>query len=417
MDELEVIEFGEFVNPLEKTARKYRGQPDKKAIVKALELAIALSEPLERGEAPTKIDPNELDRTRQTSRRNVTVTAQDVSELHTIAEHVGEESYQDQYALMEVVQAAAVGCSSLKQRNESSIRLAVAAKSFRQFERARLAYADTIEGLQIMARFFRVNKAAYTELEDMYQRNWHDLCEHTGTRGGIFDPASTTPEDEWVRLVRWNSDWGSDQGLLAQIDATLRLAIRWEYWRDRKEQPLEIYVEAMAEAWGSKGDETEGTDATSFTANRFLVTVGDALVEIGEWKLAARVYSRLLEQSIEPSSHPIVQHASIQKALCHLMLDDAQECRVQLDTLSREKLERLSELVVTLAAEFARYLAVDHVCRKRLGKPVPDGIRGQLQDLLGKVAVIARQKWDTRTDYLRSLFFAVLLRDIDAIMG
>ena len=61
-----------------------------------------------------------------------------------------EGSYRDQYTLMKLVQASAVGSCAVGMRNLASGRLAVAAKGYQRRERAREAYVDAIEDLQVL---------------------------------------------------------------------------------------------------------------------------------------------------------------------------------------------------------------------------------------------------------------------------
>jgi hypothetical protein len=412
MSDLEFIEFGEFISPLERAARQYRTQPANEAVANLLKEAIALSATLERGDSGASLDPNLLEQARETARRGEAITPEQIQLLYAAADEAGEESYQDQYVLMELVQAAASGCAAIETRNESSGRLAIAAKGFQQWERVRQAYADVVEGLETTSRFFRVDRQKYAEVEDRYRRRWDEVRERTGGTRALFDPAGESPDLEWARLVEWNSDLGPNQGLLAQVDATIRLAIRLEHWRDNKGEPVGPVVERMVAHWeGAQADEE-----TAFDAQRFMATAGDAAVEIGDWELGALVFARLLKCTSYPE-HPIAFHATVQKALCHLMAGDPRACRAQLSTVPRAKMESLSEMIVTVASEFARYLAVEHACRKRLGEPVPENIRERLRGPLGTVAAIARRNPETRTEYLRSLYCAVLFRDVDAALA
>jgi len=401
-DKPKFFEFDEFVNPIQKLAREYKEGPSQDILQHAIELSKRIE------------DENDIDNlvsARESVRREVKISEAEIEDLEQRSDQVGEWSYLNQYVLMEIIQAAAVGNSSLMARNMSSLRLAVAAKNLGRYERARQAYADNIEGLQIMRRLFRVDEDAYFKAEDKFRKGWDSLKDNTERQLEIFDPIADDPSEEWMDLVIWNSDLSKGQGLLAQIDAIFRLAIRFEHWQDKKRQQLTPHVEKMLVRCG---DLASGKDF--WLALRCMVTVGDALIEVSGWNLASRVFRHLRKHAKGYEKHPLFLHGAIQAGICDLMVGDEHKCRSQLETLPLQDMESQSELILTVAGELARYIAVDYACKRKCGEPGPENTQNLINDLLKEVGIIVCRQPKTRVDYLRTLYFMVLARDVESMM-
>ncbi len=414
MPDVDFLEFGPFINPLKQAAARYKSQPGQAGLAAILEQATELSQAWDqRGEDGTAFACR-LEQGRESARRGSELRPEQVGLLFGIAEQIGEESYKDEYMLMELVQAAAVACAPLQMRNEGSLRLAIAAKRFTRWDRARYGYADLVEGMQIMARLFQVDLQQYAQVEDKYRQRWEQVRAQTGDARALFDAdGRQTREADWTHMVEWGSDCGSNQGLIAQIDATLRLAIRQEHARDLKGETIAPTVEHMLAQWEAAiaQDETKRLEIL-----RFMATVGDAAIEIGEWHLGASVFGRLLRHARD-ANHPITLHAVAQKALCHLMQGELPACHGQLQAYPRAQVELLSGSIATVAGEFARLLAVEHACRGSLGETTEGDIRERLRAPLRTVRLIASPEPTSRTEYLRALYVAVLFRDIEATLA
>ncbi len=225
-------------------------------------------------------------------------------------------------------------------------------------------------------------------------------------------------------LVVWNSDFDSGQGLLAQADATARLAFRFDRWLASGRGPLDPPAEEMLSrcegvarrqeaAEASDEEDAEGAPRSMLTA-RYLVTVGDALAAVSHWNLAAEAHRRVRDQVGSFAQHPVALHAAIQEAYCHLMAGDVQGCRERRDGIDVTSMERLSELVLTVAAELARYHAVDQLCWRRLSQVEPPDAHARIARLMEHVSLLAAEG-DDRRSYLRNLFLAMLRGQIDSL--
>ena len=404
-DDIRFIEFGEFVNPLEKLARDYVEKGGSDAGLGLLRNGVVLMEGTDRSP-----EFRELQSMREAARRDVEISEAEIEQLRQCAETAGEESYEGQYALAELLQASAVANASLMVRNMTSEFLAVAAKSAEQFERARIAYADALEGLQIMLRFFQIDRNVLTSIEQALQDGWNSVCDKTDARRAILDPARDDPAEEWLDMVLWNSNMRGTKGLLAQVDATARLAIRLEHWQDARGLSVEGPVMEMLDRCEAM---TEQDD--SWLALRCMVTLGDALVEIAQWDLGKRTFARFLPHGQSDLQHPMVAHAIVQGAYCSLMANDADGCRSQLDMIPKERLVAMSDLVLTVSAELARYIAVEALWQRETGQGASPEVAGEVRRLMGRVSMIVTPQPSTRTEYLQTLFFAVLARDLESM--
>jgi len=396
-EESSFIEVGEFISPLEKFIRQHKRRRGSESILGLLEAALRLDS-----------QKTELAREREHARRETRVSLAELEMIAELAAEAGEENYGQQYRLMELAQAAAVASCALNARNLFSGRLAVAAKQAGELERARVAYADAIEGLQIRGRLFRSDPSELLSAEQALREGWDKVKPRAEGQREVFDPAGSDVAAEWMDIIMWNSDLGSDHGLLAQADATMRIAIRLEHWTDVRGEAVAPVVEKLRAR-------CEASIGGSMLATRCLVTLADALIEVGQWDLAAQVHRDVVEKAQVDERHPTGIHAVIQESYCHLMRGDVRACQARLKILDTRFLEKMSQLVITVAAELARYYALDRLARCRAGEPEPAGIRGHVNDLLRRVSRIVKTDCTDRVSYLQTLFYAILARDLSAL--
>jgi hypothetical protein len=399
-DDVMFIEASENITPLQAFIREYEARNTSSDMLDVLRTALRLSE----GLTGSNVE-------RERIRRNIALPTDDIVRLTGMAEQAGEESYSEQYAMMEVIQAASVANSDLNTRTMCSVKLASAALKKDRVERARQGFADAIVGTRILARFFDVADDKVVSFEESIRANWEARRGEHGVRG-LLDAESDEPAREWMEEVLWNSDLGSNEGLTGQPDATIRLAVRLEHWTQTLGRPLFPIAVALRDQW------VELSKAYEPAVNaRLAVTVADALIELGEWEWAARFHRQGGELRNWDATFPIVVHAAGQAAYCYLMLGELDECRRQLSVLDKGSMEEMAQLVITMAAEFARYQVVDELAKRREGGLPNLRIREHLEPLVRNVAKIVRPRSATRLDYLRTLFFAVLMRDLDAMLG
>jgi len=379
--------------------RDQTAEAGSEGVARFLDLALLLSEGKE-----------DIGAAREKARRRADRPLEEIETRVQVARQIGEESYAEQHWVMELLQAAAVGRSGLLQRSMLSEMLAMAAEQADRLDRARLAYADAAEGLLILNGFFQPDVDRILAVEVALWSGWDDIKGRTEPALEMFDPATEDPAADLVDLIAWNTDEGGGQGLLAQIDATLRLAFRLEHLVNQG-HALDPLAERIASGCTFKaaGD--------AFLRARYLVTLGDALAEAGQWEAAVPCLRDARAVSLE-GIHPLGVHSLVQEAYCHLMAGDLGTCRAALEAVDVGALKQLAELVITVAAELARYHAVDQLCRHREGAaPSPD-TRARIADLMRRVAAIVSMRGEEdRTRYLRNLFFSVLARDVESMLA
>ncbi|MBI5534203.1 MAG: hypothetical protein HY898_15880 [Deltaproteobacteria bacterium] len=150
---------------------------------------------------------------------------------------------------------------------------------------------------------------------------------------------------------------------------------------------------------------------------RLVVTLADALVELAQWGLAARVHEAAFRSTPDGTLHPIGAHAAIQRAFCLLMQGSTKQCREALALVDTGMLESMGDMIITFGAEHARYLAVEAACNAR-ERAVGDGaVRSMIAARLDSVRIIGSRIEESRTQYLRNLFCWTLSRDISTILG
>jgi hypothetical protein len=148
---------------------------------------------------------------------------------------------------------------------------------------------------------------------------------------------------------------------------------------------------------------------------RCMLTIGDALAEVGEWQEGANVYEHFMGRAAEYEKHPLGLHAVAQCAYCHLMAGASDRCREWLRRFPRTSADALSKSVVTIAAELARYLSVEQLCRRKCGQRASNSEQDRATGLVRVVSMIVSNSPSNRVEYLRNLFFAVLARDVESM--
>jgi hypothetical protein len=386
-----------FASTIEQLMDRCEREGESEEMVSLLGLALRVSQGRE-----------EVASAREHVRRTLGLSPADIKKVFDIVWEIGKESWVERYAIQELIQAAGVASCGLNARNIVSGHLAVAAKELGHYERARAAHADAIEGLRIAGRFLPSDDDDRQRAEASLRDGWEAVKESAVQPLHVLDPATDDPAGEWIDLVVWNSDRAGGEGLLAQIDATQRLALRFEHWVEtRGKLPIHLANEMRARC-------VSAADGDAFLGSRYLVSLGDALTEVGEWEAAAEVLLDVWWPELV--RHPLGAHALIREAQCHLMLGDIKGCRARLDSVDVGNLKMLSELVITVAAELARYHAVDRLCRYWQGQDDAPGPEIRIAQLMRQVgAIVSISGEDSRTHYLRNLFFAVLARDVEAL--
>lgn len=352
-------------------------------------------------------------------RRHVVLPDAWFPELAGLANEIGAEDPYARYALAEMAQAASVANCGLVLRNLMSLKLATVSRIAGELERARQAYANAIEGVEILRRFFKPYHNILFDYDEQDARSIEEVA-HSGwdkTRSyfeqplDLFDAASGDPADEWMDVLAWNSDVGDGQGLLSQVDATSRLALRLEHRIGKQRESIAPALHKMH----AQCRLIEQEDAR--LAARYLVALADASIEAGQWDLAAGILEGVLERGLARQEEPVGLHAVLQSAYCYLRSGDLDSCERRLQDIDRDKLNRMAELIITMAAELARYTALDWACRRQAGRLGPSDARDQVTNLMTRVRLIVSPRGETRVSYLRNLFFAKLARDVEHLFA
>jgi len=391
------FEVGPWTTPLEELIERFAGTPESEATLALLRTALLFSK--------GQID---LSHVRQRARREIAIEGAQLRTLGGLTDRAREENYPQWYALMEVLQAASLASFDVRTRSAFSAALAAAARVTGHLDRAREAYADAIEGMRIASEFLPTRLKWPTASEDELKAIWGRVQDQMPQPLHLFDPATADPAQEWIDLVLLNSDFGGGNGLLAQIDATFRLAVRLQHWAESGRGPLDRQIQRML---GYCESITIGDDR--LLPSRCAVTIADALAELRRWDLARVAYRGITERIPGPeyARHPIALHAAVQGAYCCLMMGQTSECLRQLEAV-RRPIEAQARIVITVTAILARHRVVSALCRHRLGDSAPEEMRKEIAELLKQVSILASKQPGDRVECLRTLFYAVLDRDV-----
>jgi len=419
----ESFELGTFESPLERFLRALGRQGDE-GIVAALQGAIELGGKWSDPASEITLGGNDLYQnaqwrarwaeTRERFRRHMHLSPQQIETLDQLASEAGEESFASWYILLEVVYPAAVASASGESRIGVAANLGYAAAKSGQFERARQATADAVETMAILDRLSLGDAGWLSKARGALGRQWAKTKEQGGVSREPFDVADD-PSSEWLDLILWNTDYTSAAGLLAQSDATLRLAVRFEDWTDRLGRSLDALIPRLL-AHALLVEDPDGHSGSFFTA-RLAVTIADALIELQLWASAVAVYRRIAEMPDADLAHPLWLHAQLQHAYCAAMQGDARRCRALLEVVDLAKLRSMAKLVITVGAELARYYVIAAVGRSLGASAGMSHTRAQIDDLLAQVRIIASPDPKDRTEWLRTLFVAILNRDVQYMLS
>jgi hypothetical protein len=383
---------------LKKSLATYRARPSDDPARSLIEAAGRLS-----------ANQGSLEAERATVRRSSGLSQAVVAEIFAIADSAAGSSDPDYRLLMEVAQAAAVSSASLDVRTLASARLALAAKDGGDFDRAVTFYGDAMEGVELLDRFFGAPNDARNRLRAMIDRGAEEARHRAGTaqqpNDGVSDRAA-----QWIDAIAWNSDLGGTQGILSQVDATQRLGIRF-IDHLRQDHPLAPPVEEMM------GTIQAMSKTDSWLAARCAVTVGDALMEAAEYELAAKVHRELIQRTGIDATSPIAIHSHVQAAVCSIRSGATDLAGTDLANVDEDYLQSMSDIVLTVAAERARFEAAKAAHRAPLGLESDGVSEGRARELVSSVSILAQAEPEDRVTYLRALFWLVLRRDVDSLLA
>ncbi len=399
---------GDYVNPIEKAAVDYLEAGGSESGLIVLEQAHALAQRLEQRAT------DNLDETRDSIRRTVSLTAADLRRLRDAALRIGTESRSplNQYALIELVHAAAVANVALPDRIDISRELAAGARAFGRFERARAAYADALEGLQILVRFYHLDARAAADAESQIRRRWEALqAQYPGQRM-LFASRRDDPAGEWLGDLSWNTDTES-AGPMSHCDAVLRLAMRFEYERDERGAPLAPQIERMRELVND-GPLAKGRDDRWRVA--CMQAVGDALMEVSEWSLARDVHEQVAIDAMAGAQETLALHSTAQTACCHMFEGARDRALARIADLDWGRWQMLAQMAVSVAADMARVEALRYACHRGTDAETAAASETAVQSHLAVVTLVARTDPSTRVHYLQGLYAAVTSRDVNSIM-
>jgi tetratricopeptide (TPR) repeat protein len=363
------------------------------------------------------------------ARRELKIQNEEIERLMVSVGTVSEASFECGYVLSSVLLAAAVSNAQAHTRVHAALVAADAAKSFDRlvaaddakslgrFRDAKAAYVDCLESLRLMARFFVVDEDRIRELESYILGAWSELRMLLGETGDILDLSEDPPAETLLEHVIWNTDFGPhNSGHLPQTDAMARLVIRLEHWLEAQGGD----ASRLAAAWLTvirASTSIPDRDKEEFSKARCMVTCADALLETGSYEAALPLYAEATRY-LKGMFMPLYTHAQINQSLALYQLGRMEEARISFGEVDAQKLEQLAGIVLTVQAEWARYLAVRYVLR---ADDAPSEEAAQVQAAVEeKVVEIGRLlvgSADGRIGHLRSLFVGQISRDVAAILA
>ena len=351
------------------------------------------------------VTENEMDpiTAREYIRRNYVRPAKGIETLLQTLESAEAPFPVRLYRSIEILQAAAVASCDLIQRNKISLRLAEAAVIAGNWERAKQAIAEAMEGLHIFKRFFVDEEHLIVQIEEGLKTGWKSEAASHENSNDVFDPASNDPSNEWIDLILWNSDKEVENPLVGQSDATIRLAIRFDYWLNQRKLSLEPVISAMHER-------CETRTGMAIEPARCLLTIANALMEVREWQLASGIHQKI--QASVNNQNILGVHARIQSAHCHLQTGNMDLSRTALSGLHLTFLHNKARSDRVATCELARYTSV--YSRQEKGQASPDRAQKTIQYLMQKASSLVnwRQGSENRSAYLKNLHYSILVRDL-----
>jgi len=348
------------------------------------------------------------------ARRDSHIDDDEIDRLRGVVGTVSESSFESGYSLSTMVLGAATGRSQIVTRVNAAVTAASAALAFEKWEAARGAFADCVESLRLLRRFFAGDEIQIQSMESQILQQWTRLRTKLDGAEHLLDLEAGAEANVLLERVAWNTDFGpGNGGFIPQTDAMARLVIRLEHWFEAQNGDATSLAASWRDAIPSKltipKEDDDGPGR-----NRCTVTCADALLETGNYAAALHLYDGALGVA-EYAEGPLSAHTRINKALALYGLGQKEESVRTLDEIDRASLKSLSDLILTMQAEWARYLAVSNL----LGPTDPrtNETATEVRRLVGHVGGLLVGSDNGRTGYLRSLFVGQLARDTEAILA
>jgi len=346
--------------------------------------------------------------TEQWARWESEVEEEDIQRLLGVVHSVSECSFENGYFLARILHAAAIRNAGLNLRLITAITSGNSAMHFNKLETAKAAFADAILTLRLSERYlnkiYRLDVQQLAETESEILKVWQSATEPNAS------PLDLKKDETAVELIK-SCLWDTDKftGSVPRVDATARMVIRLEHWIEvqagnPKEiaEALEEYIETNAFLKHGKFQEEQ---ITSVKANLAAICA-DALVESGN----AVTSFRLFELSLKylEKNDPFCFCANIRNAAAHYFSGDLINARNIFLAIDFESIKKLSEFILTMQGEFARYIAVSKMLDLPISeKEEPIAIaRSTASTLIGTA--------NGRLEYLRVMYSGHLMREIEA---
>jgi tetratricopeptide (TPR) repeat protein len=349
------------------------------------------------------------------ARRESEIENDEIVRLRAVVGTVSEASYEGAYVLSSMLLAAAVGRADLLTRVNTALLAGNAAVDFQQWEAAKTAYVDCLESLRLVLLFFEADEAQVRRIESGILHSWSQIREHLDESGDILDlPDDARAYETMLKQVVWNTDFGeNNRGHLPQADAMARLVIGLEHFLEvQNGDSLQL-----AKAWEASRASLVIPDEehVEFGQSRCMTTCADAFLETGNYEAAVSLYAALSD-SVTDSNEVGLSHVLINRAIALYQLGRTQEAQALFATIDAATLENLAGFIVTLRAEWSRYVATRYILNvdgatdfEETSKLVEEAIR--------EIARIMIQSASGRIGYLRELFVGQISRDVAGILA
>lgn len=351
------------------------------------------------------------------ARRESQIGNDDIERLMAVVGTVSESSFECGYVLSSMLLAAAVGQADLQTRINAAVVAGNAASGFKKWEATKVAFLDCLESLRLLLRFFQADEASAREMEVGILRAWSEVREELGAPSQIFDLPDDTASGVLLQHVVWNTDFGPhNRGHLPQTDALARLVIRLEHWLEAQNGD----ALQLARAWGielASNLPIPDCEVAEAGRARCTVTCADALLETGSYEAALLLYDQVL-QPVDDSSNPMFAHVLINQALAQYQLGRKEAAQKTFAAINSKSLKAVADIVITLKAEWARYIAARSVLRvKRLSSAESEKTTADVEEAVRDIAGMLIGSSSGRTGHLRSLFVGQIARDTAGILA
>jgi len=351
------------------------------------------------------------------ARREAQLGNDDVERLLAVVGTVSESSFESGYSLSSMLLAAAVGCADLQTRIHVAVVAGEAASGFKKWEASKVALLDCLESLRLLLRFFQADEASARGMEAGILGVWSNVREELDAPIQIFDLPDANASDVLLQHVVWNTDFGPhNRGHLPQTDALARLVIRLEHWLEAQNGD----ALQLARAWGTELASNlpiPDSEVPEAGRARCMVTCADALLETGSYEAALLLYDQVL-QPVDDPSNPMFAHVLINQALAQFHLGRKEAAQKTFAAINSKSLKSVSDIVLTLRAEWARYLAARSVLRvKKLSEAESEKTTAEVEEAVRDIAGMLVGSSTGRTGHLRSLFVGQIARDTAAILA